>query len=120
MGLTGKYDFKGIKRLGGVGLRAFLSSMPATAWICRLPFSETILELLSNWLANKGLMVLNIGAIYVGGEFDQRAFDRALDQAFSEIELKGGRDGLTAEQKKAIDDEVIRAARRFVVLNAPR
>lgn len=120
MALTGKYNFKGIKRLGAAGLRGALLSSPWTAWLIRVPnFTNFVLEAISNWLANKGLVILNLGAIYIEGEFDQAAWDKAMDNALGEIQLKGGREKLTPEQIKEIDDEIIRKARRFVLVSKP-
>lgn len=117
MGVTGKYDFKGIKKLGAAGLRSAIFKTPWLAWTLKFgSLLDLALELLSNWLANKGLVLLNVGAIVVKGEWDQKTFDKALDKAFSEIELKGGRDKLTPEEIKAIDDDVIRKARPFIVI----
>lgn len=121
MALSGKYDFRGIKTLGAAGLRAALSSSPYTAWFLKLGgFSDLLLEFLVNWFTNKGLIVFNLGAIEVMGELDQRRLDAAFDKAFEEILIKGGRDRLTPEQKKAIDDEVIRAGRKFIVIGNPQ
>ena len=121
MGLSGKYDFKGIKKAGAAGLRAALSSSPITSWIVAFPsLTNFALEFITNFLANNGLVLLNIGANYVEGELDQKRLDDALTTAMENITQKGGRDKLTAAQKKAIDDEVIKAARGFIVVNKPR
>jgi ABC-type branched-subunit amino acid transport system substrate-binding protein len=117
LGLSGKYDFKGIKRLGAAVLRGALSSSPYTAWLVRFPaLTNFILEFLTNWLANKGLLVLNVIAIEVEGAIDQKGLDEAIDKAINEIKVKGGKDKLTPEEKKAIDDEVIKSARKFLVI----
>ena len=109
MGLSGKYNFKGIKKTGAAGLRLALASSPATAWILKGGFVTTFaLEFFSNWLANNGLIVMNLGAYYIGGEFDQKAFDTAIDQGLKAVENSGGK--LTPEQIKEIDDAVIKAA----------
>lgn len=117
MALSGKYDFRGIKRLGAAGLRGAFLSTPYLAWLARLgSFSDLILEFIANWLANKGLIILNLGAIYISGEIDQKNFDAHLDVALDAIKQRGGRDKLTPEQIKEIDDEVIKAARKFVII----
>jgi ABC-type branched-subunit amino acid transport system substrate-binding protein len=117
LGLSGKYDFKGIKRLGAAVLRGALSSSPYTAWLVRFPaLTNFILEFLTNWLANKGLLVLNVIAIEVEGAIDQKGLDEAIDKAINEIKVKGGKDKLTPEENKAIDDEVIKSARKFLVI----
>ena len=117
MAISGKYDFRGIKRLGASALRGAFMSSPYTLWVTRLgSFSDLILEFIANWLANKGLIILNLGAIYVSGEIDQKQFDAHLDVALDQIKQRGGRDKLSPEQIKEIDDEVIKAARKFVLI----
>lgn len=110
MPVTGKYDFKGIKKLGAAGIKAALSANPSFAWVTKIPFIVTSLELLVNFLANNGLVVLNIGAIYVNGEVDQKLLDRAIEEGIKKVEQAGG--SLTPEQIKEIDDAVIEAANR--------
>lgn len=118
--MSGKYNFKGIKKLGGAGLRMAIASTPETAWMLRFgSVLDLALEFLANWLANKGLVVLNLGAIHINGEIDQHAFDNAMEKAIDEITQKGGREKLSAAEKKRIDDEVIKAARKFIVVSKP-
>lgn len=119
MGLTGKYNFTGIQKMGIASFRIALSISPYTSWFTKVPGSDYALSLIVNWLANKGLLVLNIGAIEVSGEIDQHALDKAMDDALRKITEHGGRDKLTPAQKKAIDDEVIKAARKFIVIGKP-
>lgn len=124
MAFTGKYDFPGIKKAGVVAIKAALA---ATTWGTSLlampilkffmPVEDAILESAINFLANKGLIVLNLGAIYVNGEIDQALFDKALDDGLKIVEQ--GRDKITQEQGKAIDDDVIKAARRFIDFRTP-
>lgn len=117
---AGKYDFPGIEKLGAAGLRGVLLSSPYTAWITKGGIvSDFALRLFVNWCANNGLILLNIGAIYVEGEFDQAGFDQAIDEAFKKITQNAGVKNLTPEQIKAIDDEVIKAARKFIVIGKP-
>lgn len=121
MGLSGKYNFKGIKKLNAAALRAAIGSSPATAWLLKFgSVGNLFLEFVGNWAANTGLVLFNTGAILVEGELDQKAFDKAMNEAIDEITIKGGRDKLTAAQKKAIDDEVIKAARKFIVIGRPK
>jgi len=103
--------------MGAATLRVALSASPWTAWLTKGPQSDIVLEAFSNWLANKGLLVLNLAAIDMTGAFDQKQFDAAIDNALDEIKNKGGREALTPAQIKAIDDEVIKAARKFVIVN---
>lgn len=117
MGLTGKYDFPGIKKVNAAGIRALLRLSPWTAWLASIPaISAMMSEALGNWIANKGLVVLNVGAAYVEGELDQKGMDKAMDKAIGEITTQGGREKLTPEQKKAIDDKIISAARKLIVV----
>lgn len=117
MSITGKYDFKGIKKYGAQGIQLALSTTAWGAVLIKIPVVGTMinlaLELVVNWLANKGLMVLNIAAIAVEGKFDQMSFDSAMDKALSQVEMTGRI--LTPAQKKAIDDEVIKSFRNFAV-----
>lgn len=113
MSLSGKYDFPGLKRLGGAAIRVAFASSPWTAWLNGMP---SLSEFIANYLTNKGLLILNLGAIVIDGELDQHQFDAAMSAAIDEIKAKGGTDKLTADQRKAIDDEVIKAARKFIVI----
>lgn len=107
-----KYDFPGIKKAGAAAIAAVLSS---TGWGSSLlagPFKKVtikLIEVLVGYLASKGLLIINLGAIYVEGEIDQSRFDKAMDSALEAIRLKN----LTPEQIKALDDEVIKAFRNF-------
>lgn len=118
MGVTGKYDFKGIKKVGARGISAALATTPYTAWLASrgfAPLTNYLFEALCNWLANKGLIVLNIGVMVVETEFDQRAFDSALDEALLEIEL-AKKEYLSPEEIKKIDEKVKIAFRRFAIV----
>lgn len=108
MALTGKYDFDGIKSKGADGLKLLLASSPVTAWIPKIPMIDTIIEPLINWAANNGLVLLNLGAIFVNGKIDQNKLDSALDAGIKEVELPGNT--ITPERAKEIDDAVIKAA----------
>lgn len=118
MGLTGKYDFKGIKKWGALGIESALSTVPWAAAIFKIPVIGTIargtLELLVNWFANEGLLIINIGAIAIEGQWDQKGFDDAMNEALKKVQDTKGQ--LTDAQKKAIDDEVIKNFRKFGVI----
>lgn len=123
MGLTGKYDFLGIKKAGAAAIKAALASTSwgasfvASIWFKLLaPAEDMVLEMVVNWMANNGLVILNLGANWANGEFDQAAFDRSIEEGLGKIKL--GRDKLTPEQGKAIDDSVIRAADKFIDFGA--
>ena len=110
MPISGKYNFKGIKSQGSNGLTLALLSNPSTAWIAKIPGIETLFEFGINWLANNGLVLLNIGAIYVNGQIDQSLLDRSIEEGLRKVENSEGK--LTPEQIKEIDDAVIKAADR--------
>jgi hypothetical protein len=118
LGVTGKYDFQGIQKAGRAGINALLASTAWGAWIIASPF-HTVLDLVEdlaiNFLANRGLLVVNIGAIYVSGEFQQSDFDKAFDDAIQ----KSKTPGLSDAQKKVIDDQVIASFRRFGRVGIP-
>jgi len=109
---TGKYNFEGIRKAGALALSALLSSTGWGASIIASPFKPVInliLEWFSEWLANKGLLIINLGAIYINGEIDQDRFDKAFDEALNKVKIPG----LTEDEKRAIDDEIIKAIRKF-------
>jgi len=116
-----RYDFEGIKKFGLRGINLALATTSWGAWAVKSAFAPLLnflIKELINWLANRGLVILNIGAIYVKGQFDQAAFDKAIDAAIKAVESSKGK--LTPEQIKAIDDEVIKAADRFLPYGKPR
>jgi len=113
MGLTGKYDFQGLKRVNAAGIKAIISSVPLLAWLARF---DALMNMLGNWAANSGLMLLNLGAIYVEGEIDQKLLDRALESGWDQIETQG-RDKISPEQGKAIDDAVRKAMDKAIPLS---
>jgi len=117
MGLTGKYDFKNISKLNALGFKALLASFPYTAWLLKGgKVLDLFLELLGNLAANKGLVVFNLGAIYVDGEVDQKVLDRAIENGWKQIETQG-RENITEEQGRAIDEAVRKAADKFIPLS---
>lgn len=103
--------------MGAEGIRSALLSSPKTAWLIAWPaLTNFILESVSNYFANKGLIVLNIGAIYVEGELSQNQLDKSIDNYLKYIQL--GKE-LTPQQIREIDNEVIRAARNFIPYTRP-
>ncbi len=117
MGVSGRYDFKGIKKYGAKGLIMAVSTIPYMSWVA-LPWASAFFDLgfqaLANWLANKGLIILNITAIPIEGEWDQKRFDDAINAGLKEVEMAGP---LTPAKMKEIDDKVIAAFRKFGNLN---
>lgn len=109
MPISGKYDFKGIQNTGRLAIKAALASNPSTAWLNKFGFfTDLLIDFGINWLANKGLIFLNVGAFYVGGELDQKSLDNAIERGLAAVENPNIK--LTPEQMKEIDDAVIRAA----------
>ncbi len=70
-----------------------------------------LLQQFSMWMADKGLIILNVAAADINTISEKNDFDGSFDQAFKEIHEN--EDRLTPEQKKAIDDKVIKAFRQF-------
>lgn len=120
MGLTGKYDFDGIKKANALGLRALLLSFKVTAWITKLPLFGPLSELLGNLMANKGLVFLNNIASHVNGHFDQQALDDSIEAGLKRLERAAETgETITPEEGKAIDDAVIKAADKAIPYGKP-
>lgn len=110
--MPGKYDFPGIRKAGAAALRAVLLSTGWGTWLVNGPlkgFTDKLLGIISEYIANQGLIIINLGAIFIEGEVDQKAFDTAMDKALIRARLNK----LTPEEIKALDDEVIKAFRNF-------
>lgn len=106
MALTGKYNFEGLKKLGAAALSSALAGTP----LVKFPsVANFIFEMFTNWLANKGLIVMNVGAYYVNGKLDVKGLTDAMVRGYEAVE--SGIE-LTPEQMKQIDDDVIEAARK--------
>ncbi len=115
MAISGRYDFKGIKKAGAFGLRLALATTPWGGFLINGSLGKLtglVLEFVANWLANKGLIILNVGALEVEGYFDQKDFDKSMDQGLAEVKFSHG--SLTPQRIKEIDEAVIKAARKFV------
>ncbi len=107
MAVTGRYDFPGIKRTLGLLIDGVLAGTVWGAWILASPFRPVIdylRDLIINYLANRGIIILNIGANIVAGQLDQKAFDQAIEDGLQRV--MQGRDRITPEEGKAIDDKV--------------
>lgn len=114
--MPGKYDFPGIKKAGTAAVEAALSATGWGASIISSPFKPIVKMLIGyviEWAANKGLVIINLAAIYVNGEIDQSRFDKAFDEALEAVKVPG----LTEKQKEQIDNEVRDAFRKFAHLN---
>lgn len=116
-----KYNFKGIKKHNANGLKLALSAIPGLGWLGQMPvFSKLLLEWIGNNMANKGLILMNIGYIEVDGHVDQNRFDNAVDTAINKIRELGGVENLTPEQAEAIDAEFFKDAKDFIVIGKPK
>lgn len=107
MGITGRYDFQGIQKQMGRLIDGLLASTGWGAAILASPFKPVVdyaESLLVNYLANEGLIILNVGVNIVDGVMDQAAMDRALDEGIRKVTQ--GRDKLTPKEGKIIDDKV--------------
>lgn len=113
MGLTGKYDFKGLAKLNALGIKALCASTPYLAWVLKGgKLTDLIFEFIGNALANWGLVVMNLAAIYVNGEIDQSRLDKSIEDGLAEIARLGVK--ITKSQGEAIDEKVRKAAREFI------
>lgn len=112
MALSGKYDFQGIKKFGAKALSLALSSTAWGAWLIASPFKlvvDAFAEQLANWLANRGLIIINVGAIIVEGEIDQKKFDSAMEEGLAKLKIPG----ISDAEKAKIDQKVIDAIRKL-------
>jgi hypothetical protein len=119
MGLTGRYDFKGFQRAVGLLIDGLLAGTSWGAWLLASPFKpllEIAKNLIINWIANHGLIVLNVGANIIDGKIDQSVLDAAVDAALEKLKI--GRDKITPEAGKAIDDDVRKAFDRDADISA--
>lgn len=115
--MPGKYDFPGIKKAGIAAASVILASTGWGAKILASPFKnlfEYLIGYVVEWAANKGLVIINISAIYINGEIDQKRFDDAFDKALETVKIPG----LTDVEKEKIDNEIIKAFRNFARLNS--
>lgn len=119
MGITGRYNFPGIQKAAAAGLNLLLAATTWGAWLIASPFmpAVTIAEgWVVNWLANHGLIILNVGVNIIDGVLDQAAMDKALDAGIKRV--MQGRDKITPAEGKSIDDKVREAFDKDIDLGA--
>ncbi len=119
MGITGRYSFSGIQKAAGVAIDALIAGTGWGAWLLASPFMPIVSffrDALVNFLANRGLIILNIGVNIIDGVIDQKALDSALDEGIKRV--MQGRDKITPAEGKAIDDKVRAAFDRDADLGA--
>lgn len=120
MGISGRYDFKGIQKAIGTLVDGFLASTSWGAWILASAFKPVITaaeNLLINYLTNRGLVILNLGDILVNGSVDQTKLDSAIDDALKKLQI--GHDKITPAEGAEIDAEVVKAFDESADLGAP-
>ncbi len=109
-----KHKFEGI---GEASATATLSAIATSsmAWAATGVIGRVVFALLK-WfymaLANRGLILLNVGIAHIQVMSQKENFDGTFDEAFKALNEKGS--ALTDEEKKQIDDRVISALRKFV------
>lgn len=114
MGLTGRYDFKGIQKATGALIDALIAGTGWGAWILASPFRPIIAairDLVVNFLVNRGLIVIDVAAVLVNGKINESKLTDALNSAFEK--LKVGRDKITPEEGAKIDAETTEAFDQF-------
>ena len=111
-----KYQFDGVSKFSAVMIFTSLASSPFAFLTTGIlgKFTFFILEKISNWLANKGLILLNVGVNYIAVLNQQGDYDKTIEEAIKKVKDNPGR--LTDAQKKAIDQPVIDSFKRFVSL----
>lgn len=89
------------------------------AWLVTSPFAPVIGALedaATNFLINRGLIVLNVGAVMVEGVVNQDLLDTAIDNALDKLKL--GRNSVTPAQGAQIDADTTAAFDNFANVNA--
>lgn len=119
MGLTGRYDFKGIQKAGERLIDVLIAGTGWGAWLLASPFMPAVrmLEgLLINYLTNRGLIVIDVAAVLINGKIDEARLTSALNSAFEK--LKVGHDKITPAEGAKIDAETDAAFDEFADVNA--
>lgn len=117
MGITGKYNFKGIQKAGALGLKALLASTVWGAKILASPFARIltpVFKWFSNYMANQGLILINVGAYFKDGYFDQKGFDKAMDEGLSKVMMNPN---ISKKEGEAVDENVKKSVRKFFKYN---
>ena len=107
------YRYEGIGKASALVIFAWLGassfSVFTTGPLGRFTFY--ILEQFCTYLAGRGIVLLNITVADIQIVGQKKDFDGSFAEAFKEIH--GNPKRLTPEQKKAVDEKVMRAFRRF-------
>jgi hypothetical protein len=116
LSLTGRYDFKGFKKLSAVGLFTALGASPKLGFLTRGVGGKVvygILGHLSNWLINNILKGLNITAEKVDVVIKKNEFDDGFELSITTADKEKAAGPLSPERAKEIDDEVRKVMRKF-------
>lgn len=119
MGLTGRYNFPGIQKAVRAAITVLAASTTWGAWLIASPFQPVIAaleDLAINWLVNRGLIIIDVGAVMIEGKINQEKLDSALDAAFTRLQV--GRDKISPEEGAKIDAETTQAFDQFADVNA--
>lgn len=119
MGITGRYNFPGIQKAVRAAFTALAAGTTWGAWLIASPFAPAITAIenaLINYLVNRGLIIIDIGAVMVNGVVKQDLLDNAIDAAITK--LKVGRDKITPAQGAQIDADTTAAFDNFADVNA--
>lgn len=108
-----KYEFEGIGKFNATLIFTAMAGGPlaflTTGFLGTITFF--LLKKFGSWLANQGLALLNVGIDFIKIEFEQKAFDDAMEKAIAKV--KGSSHKLSKQEVKEIDDEIKRVFRRF-------
>lgn len=110
---SGKYSLQGIREKGAAGFKAVLIKTGWGASLLAGPFSKTtdlVLQFAVEYLANKGIVVLNLGVIKWDEIKDPAALLRSIEAGLIAAE----KPGLTEAEGKAFDEQVKKDFRRAV------
>lgn len=110
-----KYQFDGIAKFNAT---LIFTALSGTAWggfltsgfVGRLVFF--FLTKFGNWLANQGLAMANIGVDIILTAHEKNQYEQVIGEAIKKVQSI--KRPLTKEEISAIDDQVKRAARRFI------
>lgn len=117
MNLSGKHDFKGIKRLGAFGLFSLLAQSPFGFLAKGISgkFFMTLFEFIANYAANRGLIFLNVIHDNYTTDKEKDEFIEIMKWALNEVGP-----GMSEKRIKEIDDKVIEKFTRFASFTRKR
>lgn len=111
------YDYSGIGKAEALLVFSAIATSQV-AWLTAGFLGKVSFQLLwwaCTWLANKEVLVMNLAATDIQILFQKGEFDASFDNAFKQIHASPN--GLTPEQKAAIDAPVKAAFAKFAVFS---